>query len=56
MDRAWMYDLVRIDPMYLEMFVRLLKGQRGMQTARAKMIYFVLVLTVKTKLRGQILK
>jgi hypothetical protein len=33
-----------------------LKRQRGMQTSRIKMIYFILVLTVKTKLRDQILK
>jgi hypothetical protein len=56
MDRAWMYDLARIDPIILRTFVNLLKRQRGMQTGRTKMIYFVLVFTVKTKLHGRILK
>jgi hypothetical protein len=57
MDRAWMYDLARIDPMYLENVRQLVEGaKRGMQTFKTKMIYFILVLTVKTKLRGRILK
>jgi hypothetical protein len=50
MDRAWMYDLARIDPVYLRTFVSFLKRQRGMQTGKTKMIYFVLVLTVKNKI------
>jgi hypothetical protein len=57
MDRAWMYDLARIDPMYLENVRQFVEGaKRGMQTFKTKMIYFILVLTVKTKLRGRILK
>jgi spore maturation protein SpmB len=57
MDRAWMYDLARIDPMYLENVRQFVEGaKRGMQIGKTKMIYFILVLTVKTKLRGRILK
>jgi hypothetical protein len=41
--------------MHLENIHQFVKEAKGMQTGR-KMIYFVLVLTVKTKLRGQILK
>jgi hypothetical protein len=51
-----MYDLARIDPMYLEnvrQFVEEAKRHANMQN---KMIYFILVLTVKTKLRGRMLK
>jgi hypothetical protein len=56
MDGMCLYDLARIDPMYLMTFISLLRRQRGMQTTRTKMIYFVLVLSVKTKLLDRILK
>jgi hypothetical protein len=51
-----MYDLARIDPMYLENICQFVEEVRDMQTSRTKMIYFVLVLTMKTKLHGPILK
>jgi hypothetical protein len=56
MDREWIYDLARIDLMYLENVRQFIEEAKRHTTARMKIIYFVLVLTVKTKLRGRILK
>jgi hypothetical protein len=50
-----MYNLARIDPMYIEnvhQFVEEAKRHANRQNKKK----FILVLTVKTKLRGRILK
>jgi hypothetical protein len=56
MDRAWMYDLARIDPMYIENVCHFVEEAMRHAIDRKRRIYFVPVFIVKTKLRGQILK
>jgi hypothetical protein len=56
MDRAWMYDLATIDPMYHENLRQFVEEAKRDAKRQKKMIYFGLVLIVKTKLCGQILK
>jgi hypothetical protein len=56
MDRAWMYDLARIDPMYIENVRHFVEEAMRHAIDRKRLIYFVPVFIVKTKLRGQILK
>jgi hypothetical protein len=52
MDSAWIYDLARIDPMYLENVRQFVEEAKGHANSQNKIVYFVLVSTVKTKLRG----
>jgi hypothetical protein len=44
-----MYDLVRIDPMYLDNIHQFVEEVKRHANRQNKMIYFVLVLTMKTK-------
>jgi hypothetical protein len=53
---AWMYDLARIDPMYIENVHHFIKEAMRLTNRQESLIYFVLVLIVKTKLCVQILK
>jgi hypothetical protein len=56
MDQAWMYDLARIDPVYIENVHHLVEEAMRHANRQKRLIYFVPVLIVKTKLRDQILK
>jgi hypothetical protein len=51
-----MYNLARIDPMYIENVHQFVEEAKRHANRQNKKIYFILVLTVKTKLRGRILK
>jgi hypothetical protein len=56
MDRAWIYDLVRIDPVYIENVHHFIEEAMRHANKEKSLIYFVPVLIVTTKLRGRILK
>jgi hypothetical protein len=56
MDRALMYDLARIDPMYIENVHHFVEEAMSHANRQKSLIYFVPVLIVKTKLHGQTLK
>jgi hypothetical protein len=56
MDRAWMYDLARFDPVYIENIRHFVEEALMHANRQKRLIYFVHVLIVKTKLRGRILK
>jgi hypothetical protein len=55
MDRAWMYDLIRIDPVYIENVHHFVEEAMRHANREKSLIYFVPVLIVATKLRGRIL-
>jgi hypothetical protein len=50
MDRAWMYDLARFDPMYIENVRHFVEEALMLANRQKRLIYFVSVLIVKTKL------
>jgi hypothetical protein len=56
MDREWMHDLERIDPVYIENIHHFVEEAMRHVIRQKRLIYFIPVLIVKTKLRGQILK
>jgi hypothetical protein len=56
MVRAWIYDLARIDPVYIENIHHFAEDEMRHANREKNLIYFVPVLIVTTKLRGQILK
>jgi hypothetical protein len=56
MDRAWMHDLARIDPVYIENIRHFVEDAMRHANRQKSLIFFVPVLIVKTKLHGQILK
>jgi hypothetical protein len=56
MDRAWMYDLARIDLVYIENIRHFVEEAMSHANREKSLIYFVPVLIVTTKLRGRILK
>jgi hypothetical protein len=56
MDRAWMYDLARIDPVYIENVRHFVEEAMRHANRQKRPIYFVPVLIVKIKLHGRILK
>jgi hypothetical protein len=56
MDRVWMYDLARIDPVYIENVRHFVEEAMRHANREKSLIYFVHVLIVTTKLRGRILK
>jgi hypothetical protein len=56
MDRAWMYGLARIDPVYIENGCHIVEEAMRHANRQKRLIYFILVLIVKTKLYGRILK
>jgi hypothetical protein len=56
MDRALMYDLAIIDPMYIENVHHFVEEAMSHANRQKSLIYFVPVLIVKTKLHGQTLK
>jgi hypothetical protein len=57
MDRAWMYDLARIDPVYIENVRHFVEEAiRHANIEKKSLIYFIPVLIMTIKLRGRILK
>ena len=56
MDRAWMYDFARIDPVYIENVHHFVEEAMRHANREKSMLYCVSVLIVTTKLCGQILK
>jgi hypothetical protein len=56
MDRAWMYDLARIDPVYNENVHHFVEEAMRHANREKSLIYFVPVLIVTTKLCGRNLK
>jgi hypothetical protein len=55
-DQAWMYDLARIDPVYIENIHHFVEEAMKHANREKSLVYFVPMLIVTTKLRGQILK
>jgi hypothetical protein len=51
-----MYDLARFDPVYIENVCHFVEEALMHGNRQKRLIYFVHVLIVKTKLRGRILK
>jgi hypothetical protein len=51
-----MYDLARIDPVYIENVHHFVEEAMRHANRQKSLIYFVPMLIVKTKLRGQIVK
>jgi hypothetical protein len=56
MDRPWMYDLSRIDLVYIKNVRHFVEEAMRHANREKNLIYFVPVLIVTTKLRGRILK
>jgi hypothetical protein len=56
MDRAWMYDLARIEPVYIENVHHFVQEAMRHANREKSLIYFVPVLILTTKLCGRILK
>jgi hypothetical protein len=56
MDRTWIHDLARIDPVYIENVRHFVEEAMGHANREKSLIYFVPVLIVTTKLHGRILK
>jgi hypothetical protein len=56
MDRGWMYDLARIDPVYIENLHHFVEEAMMHENREKSLIYFVPTLIVTTKLCGRILK
>jgi hypothetical protein len=56
MDRAWMYDLARFDPVYIENVRHFVEEALMHANRRKRLIYFIHVWIVKTKLHDRILK
>jgi hypothetical protein len=56
MDRAWMYDLTRTDPVYIENIRHFVEEAMRHANGEKSLISFVAMLIVITKLRGRILK
>jgi hypothetical protein len=56
MDRAWMYDLARIDPVYIENVRHFVEEAMRHANREKKSDIFYPLLIVTTKLCGQILK
>jgi hypothetical protein len=56
MDRTWMYDLARIDLVYIGNVHHCVKEAMRLANRQKRLVYFIPVLIVKTKLHGRIPK